>query len=397
MKIGTETENTKKILIPGLLFLLSMDLMNMSNYLLLIFVIICIFSSRGEATLFLNIELSFLILSFMCYFYIYQFYNTISPHTFVVFLFGPIAMYICGQIVISRINSVYFTTLVYTIAAGLFAHGMLNILYFSQNKIDRQTLNGRQILDVWGGFASATLQNTYFVMVIALLFFALFISNKFLERTIIISGCAFSVYASIITASRTILYLIVVVPLICLVLNYYLTKTAKNKFVKIVAVLLLITVFFVVAFSINLLGIQDWYKSTSLAKRIATGSTNTVIKDLRWEYSIMVLSGILDYPLGNNPIQHYAHNMWLDVARLTGIMPFFFLVIYSALTIKTMILFVTCENIDTKVKYIIFSIYTACFILFFIEPILEGIPHFFALFCFINGMTYKYLRISEKS
>lgn len=374
------------------LFLLSINFLRISNYLILILTVLCLVVTKGRGTIHLCAEFFFLFASFVSYFCIYHSRNEITLYNIAVYMVGPIALYICGQIVIDKSTGENTLIIyVYSIAAGLFLHGMLNVLIYLRSKVDILTLEGRHLQDVWGGYCSATIQNTNFVMVIGLLFFALFVAKRWLEKIVIIICCLFSVFGSIITASRAVLYITIVVLCLGTIYYYYINRDAMGKLTKISLSLFIIALVAIWVYYANLFGIQDWYSSTSLAERMETGLADTVLNNPRWEYSITILNGIFDYPFGNNPIKHYAHNMWLDVARLTGIIPFAFLIIYSILTLFTMRRFITLKHIDVKARFIIFSIYSSCTILFFIEPILEGIPYFFSLFCFINGMIYKFL------
>ncbi len=387
------TESHKGILLlPTILYFLSMDFMHLSNYLMLLFVALCLLVTNSNTIIYLKAEFFMLFFSFLSYFCIYHINNAITLYNLVVYLFGPIAMYICGQLLInSNTNENNLIAYIYTIAAGLFTHGVLNIILFLRTGVDILTLDGRSIQNIWGGYCSATLQNTNFVMTIALLFFGLFISKSFLERITIFLCCLFSVYASIVTASRTILYLAIIVPCIVTVFFYFINRKEISKLTRLTVVISITIIICLLIYSSNIFNVQDWFNSTSLAQRTENGINNAVLRNSRWKYSAMVWNSILDYPFGNNPIKHFAHNMWLDAARLTGIIPFFFLVLYSILTIKTLIQFILCKQIGLKIKYIAFSIYVACTILFFIEPILEGIPYFFSLFCFINSMISKLL------
>lgn len=394
MEIATSYSglSKRKILLPAILYFLSMDFMHLSNYIMLLFVALCLIMTNIKEIIYLKMEFFMLVFTFLSYFCSYHINNEVTLHNLVVYLFGPIAMYICGQLLInSNTNGNDLIIYIYAIAAGLFTHGMLNIVLFLRTGIDILTLDGRRIQNIWGGYCSATLQNTNFVMAIALLFFGLFISKSFFERIVISLCCLISVYASVVTASRTILYLIIIVP--CIVSVFYFFNNRKEaytlvKFTMVISIIIITCIFF---YSVNLFGVHDWFNSSSLALRTANDRNNAILENARWKYSAMVFNSILDYPFGSNPIKHFAHNMWLDAARLTGIIPFFFLVLYSILTIKTLFQFILCKQIELKIKYIVFSIYVACTFLFFIEPILEGIPYFFSLFCFINSMICKLL------
>ena len=93
----------------------------------------------------------------------------------------------------------------------------------------------------------------------------------------------------------------------------------------------------------------------------------------------------------------YVHNLWLDVLYATGLIPFFFLIIYTFKSITNLIRLIIQKNTDVELKIFIFSIYTGFFLNFMVEPILEGVPYMFLSFCIINGMIRKQLDLYKQS
>lgn len=110
----------------------------------------------------------------------------------------------------------------------------------------------------------------------------------------------------------------------------------------------------------------------------------------RWEGSLRYLFA---YPFGwstyTNINMGYAHNMWLDVARKSGLIPFGILVsatIDSLLMVKK--LFFVADN---KLVVIFLCVYTSIFCAVFVEPALDACPYIFYLFVMIWGMMKKYM------
>ena len=112
------------------------------------------------------------------------------------------------------------------------------------------------------------------------------------------------------------------------------------------------------------------------------------------------LSQMFDYPFGGYKMSlglKYAHNLWIDVLYATGLIPFFFLVLYTIKSIQNIISIINNKTVDLQFKIVIFSIFSGCFLNFMVEPILEGVPFMFILFCLFNGMTRKYLDICKSN
>ena len=113
-------------------------------------------------------------------------------------------------------------------------------------------------------------------------------------------------------------------------------------------------------------------------------------RDVRWLFSFKQL---FSHPTGwshlnryNNP---YAHNMWLDIARDAGLMPFIVLIIFTIYSIKDFI----CIY-KQKVDYyncVLYSIYITLFISLFMEPIFQGIPLYAYVFFMMCGIIKQSL------
>jgi hypothetical protein len=138
---------------------------------------------------------------------------------------------------------------------------------------------------------------------------------------------------------------------------------------------------------------SDWYARAMIL--VDQG----ILSDPRFPVYPLVRDQFFDYPLGGFQMDisglDYAHNLWMDVLYAVGIYPFFLLAIYTVLTGITMVQVIFTKVIRKNVKILIFSLYIAYSINFMSEPILEGIPYVFLLFCLINGLTYQYLKVRK--
>ena len=116
----------------------------------------------------------------------------------------------------------------------------------------------------------------------------------------------------------------------------------------------------------------------------------------RWVYG---LSHLFSDPLGWNDTtlvhQYFMHNLWLDVARVTGIIPFSFLLVASIKTVKKAFMLFKISNNATTI--IILCIYTTTFLSCFMEPALEAkqVTVFFFIFIWgvIDGVLKKQINI----
>ena len=110
----------------------------------------------------------------------------------------------------------------------------------------------------------------------------------------------------------------------------------------------------------------------------------------RWADAI---NRLFTYPLGwsneSNVGYVYVHNMWLDIARMGGLLPFITFVIA---TIQIVIVQLELFKIkDDNIVVILLSIFVAVSSASAIEPVIEGSPVFFVLSISFWGMSKEYL------
>jgi hypothetical protein len=124
--------------------------------------------------------------------------------------------------------------------------------------------------------------------------------------------------------------------------------------------------------------LQDPYASSSSS---AGGRTKL------WQNAI---DNFIKYPLGWEA-RRYSHNVWLDVAKVGGIIPFILLIIFNfrnLYNLKTIFKFPK-NNLEINVAFTLFTI--GPLIYFFVEPALEGSFFVFTFFCLIQGILKGYI------
>ena len=120
-------------------------------------------------------------------------------------------------------------------------------------------------------------------------------------------------------------------------------------------------------------------------------------QNLRWGYSRDILRMIPMYPMGNIPYGHYAHNLWVDIAKESGIIPFVLYILYSISALIDLIKYVKKNKSNSANVVFVVSIFTAHILVFFTEPIMEGSPMTFSFFCFIIGGISAIVKDSKRS
>ncbi|MCF7931500.1 MAG: hypothetical protein K9L02_08335, partial [Acholeplasmataceae bacterium] len=137
-----------------------------------------------------------------------------------------------------------------------------------------------------------------------------------------------------------------------------------------------------------------WYGR--IIRTIDTG----ILSDGRFKVYGLIGPQLFLYPLGGYQMDiaslGYAHNLWLDVLYAVGTYGFFPLVAYTLLTFSTLGRMIASKKIDAGIKVLVTSIFIGFILNFSVEPILEGVPYIYFLFCLINGATYQYLIVRQK-
>ena len=272
---------------------------------------------------------------------------------------------------------------------------MLNmILYFTRG------VDGRLVPNIWtGGWTTATLQGTFFTLICSLLFYSIYIVESRFKKVCLIFSILFCIYSTLQIASRTILIIIFITLIVNVMLYVYLNQTKYKRLLNIFLKMLLIISIIIICYNINFLKIKDIYEQSEFYNRVNSEYQTNLQEDPRFEMYRTVIKEMFNYPMGGKKISgiNYAHNLWLDIANVVGIIPFFLIVLYSIMTLLTIAKFIKNKYIREKKKYLVISLYSSMTINFMVEPILEGVPYMFIIMCILNGATRKELNEARRS
>ena len=111
----------------------------------------------------------------------------------------------------------------------------------------------------------------------------------------------------------------------------------------------------------------------------------------RWADAI---KRVFTNPFGWSGIDYYnfAHNLWLDVAMLCGIVPFTFLLLATVLSFNHLLKLRKIKKDSIVSSFIALNV---CFFLAsFVEPVMVGYDVFFYLYCMLWGMQKAYFQKS---
>lgn len=213
-------------------------------------------------------------------------------------------------------------------------------------------------------------------------FFAIKRSLKSILAWFFLSIAILSVIINLHLLNRTGL----VVALICvLIVTAFLSKNNWWRFVAIISILALVVYLLFKEGIISDEIIEGYERRNQDVEKLKTGNDRTN----RW---IMALKYMFMYPLGwsQNLMAYnkYVHNLWLDIARVAGIIPFTCFFVATLRSLKYPIKMFGWKPNATTATLIGLNV---CFIFSSIaEPVMEGFPIHMYLFCFIWGVQKSY-------
>ena len=285
----------------------------------------------------------------------------------------------------------------------LFLYGTTNFLvHFLIIKPRLAEDPGRLIYDIWGReFLAATNQGSKFTMALGLLPLVFFTKLKPILRISFVIATVISITAMVFYGNRSGFVLILLNFMLCAVIYYFLQYKNKVNFRKQLKQIASIALIFIVIIStlflfyqFNVLKFKDILNSTELFKKVSP----ELINDPRLTYWKIAFIGMFKYPFGGYLTQglteHYAHNLWLDTAYATGVIPFGFLLILSVLYLILIIKLFINKKMKDDFKLFMIAISFPLFLNYMIEPIIEG---YFIMFLCIFIFGGLFLKIHERN
>lgn len=394
IKISSLISNT----ILSLVFLVGFQFKNIPATFIFLLGIVGVVFWVWRYTVRIPLELLVLSTTFSIYFFIFK--NNASKvymYHYGAYWIGPIVGYLVGYCCVKKLCDNNFSIvrkMIMAICAGttLFAlvctlykfsnMGIYNGLVSSANMY--YTMIGRYSLNFWNNeLIQPTNLNSMCVFPILLSFYAINYIENIKVKILYWFSLGVAIVVIFTTATRTNLVLL----LVGFVISAFLSRKDIHFHLKKSHVLFISIAFIVVfAFSFKLI---DLLENSLLASRTESLDNN------RWNSMLVIINSLADYPFGNMPYTN-AHNMWIDVARVAGIIPLSLLIVYSLMVFLTLCRLRKNKVVPQEIKTLVMGLSFGLLISFMIEPVIEGRPFNFMFFCIINGMSYALSKIGYR-
>ena len=338
-----------------------------------------------------NLSTLILFLFAVTYIFIASFYNTYSLFYVLKRAVYPVLAFVIGYVLGQERERDISNRIILAIAGGFFVYGFLN---YSMRASNSNLVETRASLDIWSGAELfPTYESTFFLFVVSLTFYYL-ICNRIKTKIVGFASIIVACSVAIGTASRTLIVLTVGSVMGFELLFIIYNKRKSNNKIKILLTTLTLALIAYGVFAFNAFGIREKILSSELVLRMTTTDVDTMLdfnqRSIRYAY---VFSKFGSHLMGNIDMGALgtAHNTWLDIFRVSGIIP---MVLYIVFTIRMIMVAVKLwkKHVFFEEKYFVcLSIVICSNLLFFVESIIAlHINYFWAYLIVCGIMEGKY-------
>ncbi len=369
------------------IFLMALNIRRLELYIIAgMFCFVLLF--KKNKTIVVNMSIVILFLFSLFYTIIIVYKGNYIRTAVLTYFICPIAGYYIGYWLIRRDNYKCIVQYVLAIAIGRGLHGLLNMIPYLQGEY-----SGRNPIDFWtGSVLSSTGAGSLFIMSASLIYYSIsIIEHKRTKGLIILLFAIASIFGAIQMGTRSCLIISVVVFVMCILV---FTDFKNSVSVKTLIVAIIIIMLIYIAYGINLFDLKVAFKNSGLYRRMYVYEVESLGENARWSRQYYMITHLFEYPIGADDLT-YTHNFWLDIARLTGLIPFTISVYLTILLLKSIYNGIISMLVNRSTKILLFSVTIGTFMIFFVEPVLEGMPSLYIMLIIISAMCEKIKHIKE--
>lgn len=309
---------------------------------------------------------------------------------FYAILYIPLVVYFVGKYVVAGNNKSdkyeqRLFLLIMTLVIGFTIHGVLNSYMYYAGYVVPGT---RRWQDFWSHeIVPGTQHTAYFLPALTMFLPAIvYFKKRKILNTVFIVTTIFFCYTALVTKSRMQLVIFVLVCFTELLLLIMLEKEKTKKLLSKKT----IGIFVAGMIALLLVGFM-LVKDTDIVKNFMDnmGKGGGILNNVRFEAQKMALTQLLDFPMGGRKMnlgRDYCHNTWLDMANLSGLIPFFAFTAYTVYTAVLMLKFLIKGNLSAEIKMIVCGLYVSFFLYMTVESVFDASIHLLTPWIFINAI-----------
>lgn len=265
------------------------------------------------------------------------------------------------------------------VAAGFAVHAALN--YFIN--LGRSRFMLRDFFsDLNQSATGLGVINTY---VVSLVGYWLFVEKRLTVKLIALACSVPSLLSLLLLGTRTQMIILIIMTALTLLI-YTFEKHGKTALLRVAGILAVLALAGVAVYQNDLFGIKSTIDASTLVMRLQDTSVGQLRSDAYRMNSVWNgIVSLIENPLGH--VDHnYFHNMWLDIGRIGGWIPFSGIMAFSVGTLFHLMKIMRGRWIRTELRYLLFCLIIGAMINFLTEPIIEGMVDFFYSHVLIVGM-----------
>lgn len=366
----------------GLFFLISLNFVNLYFYLIFAAFFICVITNVKRFKF--DIASVLLVLFSVCYILFYP--PTRESYTSILKQFAYPMCYMVGLNLFfvdedknNNSSDAQIKLCILTVAMGTFLHYLLN----ASINIDSLL---RNTVDYWTGeVVVATDQALLVTMAIGVFSVWLCGDSKMWKKVFSLLGLILVFVYNFVLAGRTIILLSAITMFIAFM--FIQKHTSSGGRIRRYLFLSVALFGVLLLFLNNVWGIRDWILDSNLSNRF---EAQDYISDIRVERKLIYISRMLDFPFGGGGLRDavggHAHELYLDVLSDVGFIGYVLVGIVVLIGNMSAFRAFRIESLSIETRNLILCVFVGVNIVFFLEPIIQGEPWLFCIFCFLIGV-----------
>ncbi len=350
----------------------------------LLIIIVWQYARKKRAYLLGTRSASFEALALFCFTYV--FFGNRSIQGIEYYIVCPLLAFFAGWTAVESGKKNPAEIIKMSIYFMLIGYGIHALLNYSINIGHKRW----ELYDVFTGERrGATGSGCINTMILSLTTFFITLEKNKIYKVIGIILSAISLLYAFLLGTRAQFLILVIVTIVFLILYLHETygRMAVVRLALVAAVLIGAYYYF---YSSNKFGIRSYIEASNLIDRYSYTQDLTRADNYRWDSLARGLVNVFTHPFGGLKSIAFYHNMWLDVGRVSGVIPFAMLIFYTIVTNVHALKIFKDKNQPIWFRYLLLCVFLGIQMNFFMEPILEGVPDFFFVFLMINGMVECY-------
>lgn len=380
-------DNFLQIVQLALFFLVSLNIANLYFYLIFLAFFICVLANCKN----FKIDSVFVILLLFSFSYILFYPPARGTYTTLLKQFSYPICYAIGLNLFPRKaqggsakqdvgRQIKLAILV--VSMGAFLHYLLNA-------VTNFDSSSRNTVDYWtGDVLSATGQALLAIMALSVFSVWLIVDCPIRIKCLSLIGFVIIFAYNFVLAGRTILMLGAIIAIVAFIYNQ--KCAAKSGHMRTYLFLSTFILVLLVLFFNNAFGVRDWILNSNLANRFTSANA---LEDVRFKNKWKYVMHMFEFPWGGGEIQDiiggYAHELYLDVYSDVGIFGYICVWTVVIISIVNVIKLMKSEVLSAEINNMLLCVFLGIMAVFMLEPILQGAPWLFCIFCFLSGVIQE--------